>query len=52
MFNRDMVIEELVYIEMETIRNEFLRMTDEQLMQECDDRDISYLFGEDDDENS
>lgn len=24
-------------------------MTDEELMQECDERDISYLFGEDDD---
>ena len=25
-------------------------MSDEELMQECDERDISYLFGEDDDE--
>ena len=24
-------------------------MTDEELMQECDERDISYLFSEDDD---
>lgn len=25
-------------------------MTDKELMQECDERDISYLFSEDDDE--
>lgn len=63
MFNRDKVIETLID---DDLNSSFMReyltemltdgfkgygnFTDQELMKECDERDISYLFGEDDDE--
>jgi hypothetical protein len=61
MFNRDEAIDELINNDMNTIQNDdgwylssLLRsgfkgyeyMTDDELMQELTERDISYLFGE------
>jgi hypothetical protein len=59
MFNRDKVIEVLVDDDLDGGFSYFAELlttgfkgydnfSDEELMQECDDRDISYLFGDDD----
>lgn len=63
MFDRNLAIEELIACDMNTIGNypdyldSILRYghkgyneyTDEELMEALEDRDISYLFGENDD---
>lgn len=60
MFNRDKAISELISLYMDEIQYDqaylqdilvkgfigFDNMTDEQLMEELSDRDVSYLFGE------
>lgn len=64
MFDREMAIEELVCNDMDTVRNDdgwylssilsngfkgYKNMTDEELIQELRERDISELFGDNDD---
>lgn len=62
MFDRKKIIDELITSDMEWfgidtnnlgyrlwLRKVCSALTDEQLIQECEERDISYLFGECDD---
>lgn len=57
MFNRNKIIETLVFDDLELLdASELLtngfkgyaNFTDEELIEECESRDISYLFGEED----